>query len=175
MRTPTRPKLAVRRASALLTVPLEASIDAGVTNTGRPASLERAMRCRPLKFASTVPGWFRSYDPSPFTRTIQGPTSASQESDARQLRGTSYDGSMSATLGDRSASTPPPPTHSVGAEVGFAMRSVQSGTGTAEPTHESDRVLVPSPVRARASATRSGRNKSRNSPMPPRITPIGFR
>jgi hypothetical protein len=98
-----------------------------------------------------------------------------QSSDARQLRGTSYAGSMSVTLGARSASAPPPPAHAVGIAAGFDANSAKSASGTALPTHDSSEVLPGSPVLADASARSPGRSRSRNSPMPPRTTPAVVR
>src|SRR5205823_350633 len=99
--------------------------------------------------------------------------------DARQLRGTSYPGSISVTDGARSASTDPEPvegpTHCVGIAVGSAAKRVQSGSGTAAPTHDSTSVLPGSPAPADASASRLGRSRSRNSPTPPRSTPMVLR
>src|SRR6478672_9880101 len=94
-----------------------------------------------------------------------------QSSDARQLLGTSYDGSISVTDGALSASTPLPSTHCVGMEPGSAANSDQSGVGTAAPTQFSDSVPPGRPVDADASDRIPGRSRSRNSPMPPRIVP----
>src|SRR4051812_35745455 len=98
-----------------------------------------------------------------------------QSSDARQLRDTSNFGSISVTAGAFSASTPPPPAQLVGTDAGEASKASQSGIGVAAPTQE--RIAVPpgSPVEPDASASISGRRMSRNSPMPPRITPYGLR
>jgi hypothetical protein len=98
-------------------------------------------------------------------------TLAFQSSDARQLLGTSYDGSISVTAGARSARTPLPSRHWVGIAEGCAEKSDQSGVGTAVPTQLRMDVAPLSPVAADASATSSGRSRSRNSPMPPLIVP----
>ena len=110
---------------------------------------------------------------------LRGPTSCLRQSiqsrDARQLRGTSYDGSISVTDGARSASTPLPSRHCVGMTSGFETKLDQSAEGTAAPTHERTVVPPAKPVAADASARIPGRRRSRNSPMPPRITPTWLR
>jgi len=98
-----------------------------------------------------------------------------KDADARQLLGTSYPGSINIAEGARSESGPLPSTHCVGIEPGSAANRGQSTAGTAAPTHESDKAPPGSPVAAVASARRSGRNKMRNSPIPPRTTPIRVR
>src|SRR5687767_5971898 len=98
-----------------------------------------------------------------------------QSSDARQLRGTSYAGSIRVTAGARSPSAPLPSRHCVGIDEGSASNSDQSADGVAEPTHERFDVPPGSPVAPDASARISGRRRSRNSPMPPRITPVLYR
>src|ERR1035437_1667941 len=168
---PTGPNAVDRRDSAADTAPLEGSIAAVDTHTGLFPSPASANFGVPAKFASTVPGWFRPYDAIVLTRIIQKPTLPFQSSDARQLRGTSYDLLISVAGGASSARAPLPSVHCVGSEPGSLRKRDQSGVGTAVPTQESDCVLPASPVRDRASARMSGFSKSRNSPMPPLITP----
>src|SRR5688500_15766189 len=98
-----------------------------------------------------------------------------QSSDARQLRGTSYDGSIRVTAGDLSPSAPLQSRHWVGMEVGSESKSDQSAEGVADPMHWRLDVPPGSPVAPDASARMSGRSRSRNSPMPPRITPVLYR
>ena len=58
----------------------------------------------PAKFASSVLGCDKSYDASPSSLATQRPKLLPQLRDARQLRGTSKDGSTNVTDGARSAS-----------------------------------------------------------------------
>src|SRR6476660_4095596 len=103
---------------------------------GRFASLGSNSRCVPEKFASTTPGCDKSYEPSPLSFTSPLRTLVDQSSDARQLRGTSYDLSISVTGGDVSANSPLPSRHVVGIFVGSLAKSEKSAAGTADPTHE---------------------------------------
>src|SRR6185437_2638170 len=95
----TRPKLCDRRACVGDTAPLAASILPIDTKTGRlpsPASLNCGV---PVKFASTVPGCERSYDPSVERWRSHFPKFDDQWSEARQLCGASYDGLIAETAG----------------------------------------------------------------------------
>src|ERR1700681_118295 len=100
-------------------------MDAADTKTGRFCSSLRFSLFTPAKFASTTPGCARSYDTSVPTRSSQLLMLVVQSSDARQLLGTSYDGSISATNGARSASTPLSPTHCVGIVLGSVAKRDQ--------------------------------------------------
>ncbi len=86
---------------------------------------------------------------------------------------------MSVTDGARSASPPfasdAAPAHALGIVDGSSRKLRQSGSGTAAPTHDSIVVPPGSPAPAFASASTPGRSRSRNSPMPPRTTPIVVR
>src|SRR6266566_2908024 len=133
-RTPTRPYWSDLRDSTADTAPLAGSMDAADTKTGRFASPASVMRLIPVKFASMLPGCDKSYDASVPTRSNSLLMLVFQSSDARQLLGTSYDGSMSVTAGALSANTPLPPMHWVGTAPGSLANSDQSGVGTAAPT-----------------------------------------
>src|SRR5687768_8706303 len=91
-----------------------------------------------------------------------------RSSEARQLLGTSYAGSMSVTAGALSESAPLPSRHWDGMLPGLLENNDQSGVGIALPTHDRTEVAPGSPVAADASARIPGRSISRNSPIPPR-------
>src|SRR6476661_1402333 len=88
-RMPTRPYWSERRDSTADTAPLDGSIDADDTNTGRSPSEGNVRRCTPEKFASRAPGCDRSYEPRPPSLNSQFRMLVDQSSEARQLCGTS--------------------------------------------------------------------------------------
>ena len=141
------------------------------TNTGRLPSAASAKRCAPEKLASTTPGWFRSYDTSPPTRSSHLPH-------VRRPVERRAPAARHVVARDRSAS---PTAHARparrrrrGTRDGLAPASKldQSGCGTARRRTRAPRCRRAArwtPTRRRAMP---GRSRSRNSPMPPRIVPV---
>src|SRR6185436_2223653 len=66
-----------------------------------------------------------------------------------------------------------PAKHAVGIDASFAANALKSGTGTADPTHNSCLSASDKPVFETTGAMSPGRRSFRNSPMPPERIPHG--